>query len=229
MRVSEEAKKLTLGRVGSINLAVILVTLCLGLVMGGVLWSWGGSNLSPESEAEVSKARASQTESSGKQGNSFSVSIRKPTGPPRVDTGMKDPHGHPVTVSCSTCHATRKPNPDNKLAADLDEFHGTIEVAHSTISCLSCHNPNDYDSLRLADGTRVEYANVMTLCAQCHGPEMRDFEHGTHGGMNGYWDLKRGPQTKNNCVDCHNPHSPKFPSMQPTFKPKDRFLDQEQH
>ena len=86
---------------------------------------------------------------------------------------------------------------------------------------------DDYDSLKLADGTRVEFTEVMTLCAQCHGQQMKDYEHGAHGGMNGYWDRSRGPQTKNNCVDCHNPHAPQFPKMQPTFKPRDRFLEKE--
>jgi formate-dependent nitrite reductase cytochrome c552 subunit len=155
----------------------------------------------------------------------FFVSIRKPSGPPRVYTGQKDLHGNPVTVSCATCHATRQPNPKNRTVEDLNEFHGNLNFGHGTISCLSCHNPNDYDALKLADGTRVEYTDVMTLCAQCHGPQMRDYQHNAHGGYNGFWDLSRGGQTKNNCVDCHNPHAPQFPKMQPTFKPRDRFLD----
>lgn len=155
----------------------------------------------------------------------FPVTIRKPAGPPRVFTGLKNVHGHSITIACSTCHATREANFDNKTAEDLDEFHGSLEFAHGNISCLSCHNSEDYDALKLADGSRVEFTDVMTLCAQCHGPQMTDYEHGAHGGFNGYWDLTRGPREKNNCVDCHNPHSPKFPSMQPTFKPKDRFLE----
>lgn len=155
----------------------------------------------------------------------FPVEIRKPAGPPRVVTAVKDAHGEPVTVACSTCHTTRPPNPENKAAKDLDEFHGGMAFSHGTVSCLSCHNPTDYDSLKLADGRRVEFSDVMTLCGQCHGPQMKDYEHGAHGGMNGYWDLSRGPRTKNNCVDCHNPHAPQFPKMQPTFKPRDRFLE----
>jgi len=127
--------------------------------------------------------------------------------------GVKDVHGHPVTVACSTCHQTREPNLDNKVASDLNEFHGTLEFSHGSISCLSCHNSNDYDALKLADGTRVEYSDVMTLCAQCHGPQTRDYEHRVHGGYNGFWDRKRGSQFKNNCVDCHNPHTPQFPKM----------------
>ena len=155
----------------------------------------------------------------------FSVTIRKPQGPPRVVTPLKDIHGSSVTVACSTCHTTRPPNHQNKTVKTLDEFHSGMAFSHGTVSCLSCHNPNDYDSLQLADGSPVGFTDVMTLCGQCHGPQMKYYEHGVHGGLNGYWDLTRGPQQKNNCVDCHNPHAPQFPKMQPTFKPRDRFLE----
>ncbi|MDA1230891.1 MAG: hypothetical protein O2856_08960 [Planctomycetota bacterium] len=155
----------------------------------------------------------------------FSVEIRKPSGPPRVVTGLSDVDGNVVTVACSTCHTTRQPNHQNRTARDLDEFHGGTVFSHGTVSCLSCHNERDYDALKLADGNRVEFSDVMTLCAQCHGPQMKAYEHGAHGGMSGYWDSTRGPRMKNNCIDCHNPHTPQFPKMQPTFKPKDRFLE----
>ncbi|APZ93881.1 Doubled CXXCH motif (Paired_CXXCH_1) [Fuerstiella marisgermanici] len=100
-----------------------------------------------------------------------------------------------------------------------------MKFDHGKISCLSCHNAEDYDALKLADGSRIEFSDVMTLCGQCHGPQMRDYEHNVHGGMTGHWNLAWGPREKNNCVDCHNPHSPQFPKMQPTFKPRDRFLE----
>ena len=159
----------------------------------------------------------------------FPVQVNRPSGPPQVHTGMVDAQGRPVTVSCRTCHTTRLPDVENRTGADLKEFHQGIDVVHGTISCLSCHNPNDYDTLRLADGETVEFSDVMTLCAQCHGPQMRDFEHGAHGGFTGFWDSSRGAKVKNNCVDCHHPHAPKFLHMEPTFKPRDRFLEPADH
>jgi hypothetical protein len=159
----------------------------------------------------------------------FSVNIRKPESGPKVHTGLVDSQGKPVTVACQTCHSTRKPNSENKTVDDLNEFHVGLKFSHGNLSCLSCHNDEDYDSLKLADQSRIEYAEVMTLCSQCHGTQRRDFDHGAHGGMNGYWDLSRGPRTRNNCVDCHDPHVPKFPHMQPTFKPRDRFLTPSDH
>jgi hypothetical protein len=89
---------------------------------------------------------------------------------------------------------------------------------------VSCHHPGNYNTLRLADGRSLAYDFVQTLCAQCHAPQATDYEHGAHGGMNGHWDLTRGPRQRKGCIDCHDPHAPAFPSMAPTFKPHDRFL-----
>lgn len=143
---------------------------------------------------------------------------------PKVECGVVAADGTPVTVGCATCHANRNPDHGNRTSEDLKEFHQSILVAHGNLNCLSCHNESNYDQLKLADGTAVEYPDVMQLCAQCHGPQMTDYLHGAHGGMAGYWDLSRGPRVRNNCVDCHHPHQPAFPSMQPAFKPFDRFL-----
>lgn len=176
-------------------------------------------------ERPDSDGRVDRTKIVSRKTTRFAVTIRRPSGPPRTATGKQDIHGNNITVACSTCHTTRPPNHKNRVAADLNEFHRGMKIAHGSVSCLSCHNPNDYDSLKLADGTRVEFSNVMKLCAQCHGPQMKDYEHGAHGGMSGYWDLSRGPRVKNNCIDCHNAHAPRFPKMQPKFKPRDRFLE----
>ncbi|WP_037253502.1 cytochrome c3 family protein [Rhodopirellula europaea] len=151
------------------------------------------------------------------------VIIRKPSGPPRIELAGMDPQGRTGSVACSTCHAVRKPNLENVSAATLDEFHQGMTFNHGKIACYACHNPDDSDALRLADGKSVAYENVMTLCSQCHSKQAESFAHGAHGGMNGHWDLSRGPQMKNNCIDCHDPHAPAYPKMVVGFKPKDRF------
>jgi cytochrome c553 len=149
----------------------------------------------------------------------YPVHIRQPIVPPRVDTGLRDPRGQPITTSCASCHATSPPRPDTRAAAELDEFHQGLTYAHGDLSCLSCHHAGDYDRLRLADGRRVEFPEAMQLCAQCHGPQYRDYRHGSHGGMTGHWDLRRGPRERNHCVDCHDPHAPAFPLVRPVFEP----------
>lgn len=161
------------------------------------------------------------------EGDRFPTIINRPDGPPRLRTDLVDPLGQPVTIACATCHSIRDPNLANASTSDLDEFHQGLAVAHGDLTCLSCHNPDDYNSLKLASGQSVEYSSVMTLCAQCHGPQYRDYLYGAHGGMTGYWDLSRGSRQRNNCVDCHDAHAPAFPRMTPTFKPIDRFLHHE--
>lgn len=143
---------------------------------------------------------------------------------PRVFTGHTDKDGRPITVACGTCHATRNPNFENAHSDDLDEFHRGLRFVHGNQRCLACHDPSNYDQLRLADGSGVPFEDVMQLCAQCHAIQARDFANGAHGGMNGYWDVSRGNRIRHNCTDCHDPHSPLLPRMMPTFKPRDRFL-----
>jgi hypothetical protein len=128
----------------------------------------------------------------------------------------------PERVACSTCHTTRAPNLEAHAGGDLDEFHQGLAYRHGGQSCLSCHNATNYDTLRRADGTALDYANTIQLCAQCHGPQHRDFVDGLHGGMTGYWDLTAGPRERKTCTNCHDPHAPAFPRVQPVFPPRDR-------
>lgn len=159
----------------------------------------------------------------------FAVTLR-PAGKPAVmATGETDTLGAPIVVACSTCHSLRVGEAPAKTSAELARFHKGFRVEHGERKCLACHNPDDYDTLRLADGTPLPFARSMELCGQCHGTQRRDYDHGAHGGMNGYWDLTRGPRVRNQCVHCHDPHVPDFPRMHPTFKPRDRFLEQGEH
>ncbi len=148
------------------------------------------------------------------------VTILRP-GVPRVATGRLLSNGDPETLACGTCHAARTPDTLKATEVELDEFHQGLKFNHGGRTCLSCHNADDYDSLRLADGRAIGFPNVMELCAQCHGTQHRDYVHGAHGGMTGHWDLTRGPRTRNNCTTCHDPHAPAYPLVHPVFKPTD--------
>ena len=200
------------------NLLIALSTCLFASAVLGIL-------LQPKGRAKTHSRQAldALANPSGSSREAYAVTVRKPSGPPRIELSGSDPQGRSGSVACSTCHAVRQSNFDNKTAATLDEFHQGMEFHHGNITCYACHNPNESDALRLADGSSVTYENVMTLCSQCHSKQADSFAHGAHGGMNGYWDLSRGPQMKNNCIDCHDPHVPKYPQMIVGFKPKDRF------
>lgn len=148
------------------------------------------------------------------------VVIRQPDGVAMVDSGKKDAQGRPVMVACATCHDTREPNFKNYQGEALKDFHKGLKYQHGDQTCLSCHHPEDYNLLKKADGQMLEFSQSMQLCAQCHGPQYRDYQNGSHGGMTGHWDLKQGPRERNTCTDCHDPHHPKYPLVMPVFPPK---------
>jgi hypothetical protein len=68
----------------------------------------------------------------------------------------------------------------------------------------------------------LPFSAVTQLCGQCHGPQKRDYDHGAHGGMTGYWDRSLGPRKRNPCTACHSPHSPAYPQVWPAPGPRDR-------
>jgi hypothetical protein len=151
------------------------------------------------------------------------VHIRPGPEQPRLDTGMRDSTGGPVFASCGTCHSTLKPNTGRRSSDALGPPHQGLRYSHGSVSCLSCHHAENYDFLRLADGRPVAFSDTMMLCGQCHGPQKRDYDHGSHGGMTGHWDLQKGPRLRNHCVHCHDPHHPEFPLVKPVLPPRDRL------
>jgi hypothetical protein len=120
----------------------------------------------------------------------------------------------PAALACGTCHGT----PSSKVSAP--PFHADVSVLHGSLSCNQCHAPQR-QRLHLADATELEFADTMRLCAQCHGSQYRDFTHGAHGGMAGFWDEGRGARTRRNCVSCHAPHNPAFQGFLPVPLPPD--------
>ncbi len=191
-----------------LRLPVALVVLLMGLPLTGC-----------EQDTEVLVAPAPPP-----PGTATGVRILPVPGVPRIEAGPPDVHGARATVACSTCHSMKEPVASQRSGATLASFHQGLEVSHASLTCLSCHNEKNYDTLRLADGRSIAYEQVQELCAQCHGTQARNYEHGAHGGMSGYWDTTRGEQVRNQCTHCHDPHDPKFPHMRPKFKARDRFL-----
>lgn len=206
------------------SLSTMLLWLAAAACLGWLFWAPGKEQTSSRSASLQVATQQPELKTL------FETDIRKPVGPPMVHSGLTDPHGQPVMINCNTCHATKSPNNDLRLGASLTEFHQGLKGQHGNLTCVSCHNPQDgYQSLRLADGKLVPYVEVMQLCAQCHGPQYRDYQHGAHGGMTGYWDLTKGPRQRNNCIDCHDPHHPKYPVVRPAQGPQDRALSRSQH
>ncbi len=115
---------------------------------------------------------------------------------------------------CTECHADLEVNEERR---ELD-FHEEIVLKHAEEQrwCLDCHNPNNRDKLRLANGQLIFFEKSYLLCGQCHGTIYRDWKAGIHGRRTGFWN---GRKQYRLCVHCHNPHNPKYKPLKPLPPP----------
>lgn len=163
------------------------------------------------------------------------TTIHEPPKLTSIETGKLDGLGRPIRVACITCHSARvviDGGPFPTSPSELHEFHGGLVVQHGALACTACHDDQrgGEPRLHLADGTTFATSDAMRLCAQCHGPKYDTYLHGGHGGMTGQWDLSSGDRSRNQCVDCHDPHVPKFQPSHPVLPPRDRnLIDPEAH
>jgi hypothetical protein len=118
---------------------------------------------------------------------------------------------------CTDCHKNFPPNP---VRRNLTEWHDDISAIFDHDSenrwCLDCHDLKNRDSLRLASGKLLDFKESYKLCGQCHGEKFRDWKVGVHGKRTGEWNGKKEYLL---CVNCHNPHSPKFKELTPEPPP----------
>lgn len=154
----------------------------------------------------------------------YPIEVRNPPSLGTVDTGLRSADGASVGVACATCHDPHHPDALARKADVPEDFHGAIELQHGNLPCASCHEPEDRTRLRLADGSTLPMSDVLNLCGQCHGPQLRNFWKGSHGGGRGHWDRSRGSWIRNSCVACHAAHAPAYPLVMPAPPPNDRFL-----
>ncbi len=99
--------------------------------------------------------------------------------------------------------------------------HQHIKLAHGNNRfCLNCHHQTNRNVFVDYDGSEIAEADVVLLCAKCHGPVYRDWQAGAHGRRNGYWKTSLGPQTRLRCIQCHDPHQPAFRPLKPLPAPR---------
>lgn len=119
---------------------------------------------------------------------------------------------------CSSCHDGF--TGDQQKAA-LENTHQNISFDHgSNSSCFNCHNQKNSDAYVDYSGNEIPGDQPGKLCAKCHGPQTREWEHGVHGRSNGHWDAKFGDRVRLECVQCHDPHKPRFALMAPRPAPR---------
>lgn len=129
-------------------------------------------------------------------------------------------------LQCYTCHDPKKPVKlefDDQQNVVLAKEHEDIVMGHGqhhrNNNCFNCHDETNLELLQTRDGRQLKLEESTPLCGSCHGPTYRDWERGVHGRTSGYWQRTAGLITREDCVSCHNPHAPQFPSRAPAPGP----------
>jgi hypothetical protein len=127
---------------------------------------------------------------------------------------------------CYACHERNKPPPiryDTNHVIIIPKEHENLVMAHGrhdrNNNCYNCHNENNLERFQTRDGRELTFAESTHLCGSCHGPTYRDWEAGIHGRTSGHWARELGEYQRRDCVECHNPHFPKFPGRKPAPGP----------
>jgi hypothetical protein len=139
---------------------------------------------------------------------------------------VKDPEGDLIQAKpppfsdgifpCSQCHEGRG-DPTRRTLGFHDEIQEQFDHDSQNRWCLDCHDNARRDVLQLSSGAEVPFTESYRLCGQCHGDKYRDWRAGVHGKRIGHWD---GQKTYFLCVNCHNPHSPRFKGITPEPRPR---------
>ena len=129
-------------------------------------------------------------------------------------------------LDCYACHEKGKIpvltyNENKKIV--LPKEHDDLVMEHGRNNrnndCYNCHDAEHLDMLKTRDGQVIKLTESTRLCGSCHGPTYRDWEAGIHGRTSGFWNRSMGPIERADCVSCHYPHSPAFPSVKPAPGP----------
>ncbi len=136
--------------------------------------------------------------------------------PPRQTTGL-DLVKLGWTYNCMDCHKLleAKWHYDRPM---VEHEHIRLEHGNNRF-CLNCHHRVNRNAFADYDGSEIAEADVVLLCGKCHGPTYRDWQAGVHGRRNGYWKAALGVQTRLRCIECHDPHQPRYRALQPLTAP----------
>lgn len=124
-------------------------------------------------------------------------------------------HRGSFEYKCSECHKdfTSPPRQNAEIPEHAD-INARFDHGLNTF-CVNCHNPVDRNTYVAHDGSAIPSTEPALLCSKCHGPTYREWQVGIHGRSNGGWERGNPERKKLLCIQCHDPHQPKFAPMKP--------------
>lgn len=142
--------------------------------------------------------------------------------PVRGERGPLRLHMDGDEYECSMCHDEFTGESQEDA---LEGQHEAIIFDHgSNERCLNCHHPDNPDVYVHYDGSEIPSEAPTELCRKCHGPHHREWTSNVHGRVHGAWGAEVAKefnlvQRRLDCIQCHDPHSPKFEPMEPERPP----------
>ncbi len=136
--------------------------------------------------------------------------------PPEQEVQAQPPPFSEGIFPCSQCHEGPG-DPTRRQLGFHDDVQGMFDHDAEHRWCLDCHDNANRNVLHLSSGEPVPFTESYRLCGQCHGDKYRDWRAGVHGKRVGMWN---GQKTYFLCVNCHNPHSPRFKPLKPEPRPR---------
>ena len=124
-------------------------------------------------------------------------------------------HRGSFEYKCSECHKDfSSPPRQNAEIPEHADINERFDHGLNTF-CVNCHNPVDRNTYVAHDGSAIPSTEPALLCSKCHGPTYREWQVGIHGRSNGGWERDNPERKKLLCIQCHDPHQPKFAPMKP--------------
>ena len=94
--------------------------------------------------------------------------------------------------------------------------HKDIKLEHGNNRfCLNCHHPTNRNAFVDYDGSEIAQADVVMLCAKCHGTTYRDWQAGVHGRPMAIWNATWATKPSSAAFNATIRISPKFKAMKP--------------
>lgn len=116
---------------------------------------------------------------------------------------------------CTECHSDfASARRQNQEIPEHAEIVARFDHGMNTF-CVNCHHAEDRNAYVDHDGSPIPSSEPARLCAKCHGPTYREWQIGVHGRQNGSWERDSPAREKLLCIQCHDPHHPKFAPMTP--------------
>lgn len=142
---------------------------------------------------------------------------------------LRDRKTEITSFECAKCHSEPLENIASKQGGKKNS-HWNIKLDHAEImACSSCHDTKgNLNELKDINGTPIDFDHSYQLCSQCHSTQFEDWKGGAHGKRLTSW---APPRVSYTCVECHNPHDPKFkqrmPSRHLNVSSEDQTLNEE--